>query len=167
MNCNIKLTLVILCFCLLSCSSFKEKYVEHYGMMAKTRINFHKQNDTKRHKIISECTQKWQYDNLTNKIQLKVLQFKKSYRFDMSSIPALLIGISENNDTLRILKLDYTDEIKINQIVTILPDTSVDIKNWQELFIVKRNLPVFLAKDKKEDQYFCEVKATYFGDIVK
>ena len=168
MNCFLRMTSVFfLSICCLSCSSFNDKYVEHYGMTGKKRINFHKQNDNKRRGLISECAKKWEYHTLKNEIQLKVLQYEKAYHFDMFSIPAILIGISESNDTLRILKLDYKEEIRKNQIITIVPDTSIDITNWQELTIAKRDVPVFLARDRKEDRYFCDVKETYFGNIMK
>lgn len=147
-----------------SCTSFKEKYIETYAMSGKQKINFKKKSNSERLEFIDQCSKNWKYLVMTEPISLEIIQYTKAYNVDLFSYPAVLICRTNKNDTIRILSLNQKSDLKTNENITVVPDTSV---GNQQMRLIIRDKPLFLAKNKKEDKYFCEVKKTYIATIKK
>ena len=68
---------------------------------------------------------------------------------------------------MRLLGYNFKEQLKKNQIITVIPDTSIDVNNIYAILSYKRDVPIFISQNKKEDRYFCEINKTYFGKIVQ
>lgn len=146
---------------LVGCSSIKE----HNTYKRNKELEFRKS-------VISNC-RNWEYTNLTDTLQLRILQYIPGNRSG-SSRPSMIIGISKA-DTIRVLSdtilkesLKRGDEIiiyplKLNQTLTAnsQPDNP---KCTQE---IPRYYPIILTKNKNEDIYYCKVKTTLWANVIQ
>jgi hypothetical protein len=164
-----RLVLIIKIFSFLfltSCASITETSVDTKTFKIRKRINLHKQQDSKRLDLLNSCTRTWHFQQLDSSISIKIIQYHKTFRFDLTRKPALIIGIV-NQDTIRVLINDLSKDFVNGQIIKIYPDSSIDINNNISMVLINRDLPVFLSDKKTEDRFFCDIKKTYFGKINK
>ncbi len=153
----------IIILLLTSCTSFREKYVDTYAMSGQKRINFKKRTNSKRMKLIEQCAKNWKYLELTESISVEIIQYTKAYNVDLFWYPAVLICKTNEGDTVRVLIRNLKSELKAHENIVVVPDTAVNINDPLQIGLIVRDKPLFLAKNKNEDKYFCEVKRTYFA----
>jgi hypothetical protein len=164
----LKILMIIgICHLLLGCASIKESYVDSKTFKIKTRLNFHKKQDEKRRDLLEKCKITWVYSNLNTQTELRIIQYRKAFRFDLVSQPAMIIGTTSINDTVRIFIYNYQENLSKGDQIKVYPDTTLNLKDNMTLLLIKRDLPVILSKKKSEDKYYCDIKKTYFGKIKK
>jgi len=139
-----KILIIGLLIVIASCASVTETYIDNNPYRIRKRINLHKKQDAKRLEMISNCSKKWTFDYLDSIIDVSVIQYYPSYRFDLVTSPALIIGL-HNKDTVRILCNDYYGKLNKNQYIKICPDSTVNIKNQMSMVLVYRDLPLYLS----------------------
>jgi len=158
---------IVIYILLVGCASIKETYVDSKTFKIKTRINLHKKQDEKRRNLLEQCQTNWIYGNLPTQTDLKIIQYNKAFRFDLISRPAMLIGTTRENDTIRIISYNYKENLSKGDQIKVYPDTTLNLKDKWTLILIKRDLPVILSKQKSEDKYYCDVKKTYYAKIEK
>ena len=108
---------------------------------------------------VKNCTNKWTYENLTQKKELRVLLFCKKSHYDISSYPNFIIGTADNSDTIAIIDKDFSGDISRNSKITVSPATwtILEKKYINPLFTVYAN--------SKDNDLNCHVKTVYYGKI--
>jgi len=154
-------------YLLSGCASIKESYIDSKSFKIKTRINLHKKQDDKRRDILEQCKSSWVFNNLNTLLDLKIIQYRKAYRFDLISQPAMIIGCTNRNDTVRIFIYNYQENLSKGDQIKVYPDSTINLRDKISRFLITQDLPVILSKQKSEDRYYCDIKKTYFGKIRK
>ena|SRR5947209_7892148 len=98
-------------------------------------------------------------------MSINVLAYLPAYHVDLTVRPAMIIGVTNQNDSIRVLQYGFEKDLKIGKFIQVKPDTSIDIKNTLTMALVQRDLPFVLSKDKAFDKYYCKVTKTYFGKV--
>jgi len=125
----------------------------------------HNNFDNNRYDTIRSCSQKWQFLSVDTTFSIKVLACLPAFHVDLTVRPAMIVGVTNQNDSIRVLQYGFEKDLKIGKFIQVKPDTSIDIKNTLTMALVQRDLPFVLSKDKTFDRYYCEVTKTYFGKV--
>ena len=133
-------SLYILIIVLVSCNTYKQA-----------------QNDDL--KRIVECRKSILDSNIQVNTQVKVILFDEQMYYDVAFYPALVIGITSENDTIGIVDSSFKDKLFLNQLIWIYPDTS-NILRTDGL----RPL-LSVSKDRSRNNLYCSIKVLYKGKI--
>ena len=110
---------------------------------------------------VKNCREKWNFLDLDEKKELKVLLIQKKVFWHIGTKPNFIIGLTNIGETIAILDKDNngTDSLKVNDSIIIEPAKwSVEDK---ENFI-----PAFIVYKKyTENDLLCKVKYVYYGKI--
>jgi hypothetical protein len=134
-----------------------------YGSKTKFEFKAKAKKRQERYDYLTGCTRKWQLKVLSEEIDLQVITYTKAWRFDLMSYPAMLVGVTSQGDTLRVLQHRFVEEVNRGENVLVSPETNQALTD--PLYLALINYPVTLANNKKEDYLYCQVKRTYIGII--
>lgn len=125
----------------------------------------HNNFDNARYDTIRSCSQKWQFLSIDTTVSIKVLAYLPAFHVDLTLRPAMIVGVTTWNDTIRVLQYGFEKDLKIGKLIEVKPDTSIDINNSVTKALVQRDLPIILSKSKTFNRYYCDVTKTYFGKV--
>jgi|GEM_PF-7006859 len=111
---------------------------------------------------VENCRKDWQYSNLINPIEIKLLHLDKKGAYDMTSWPNLFIGITQSGDTIGIVEKNSESSFKKGESIRFNPG----IRDSSIASMLGMDEPVFrVAKKSKENNLYCAIKMIYFANI--
>ncbi len=144
----------------------KTTYIGRAGRIkTKYELRAKVQKRDARYQYLTGCTRKWQLQVLKKELDLTVLTFVKAKIFDLISYPAMVVGVTSEGDTVRVLQYRFKEDINRGERIVIVPDTNKYVGD--PISIALMNYPVELAKNEQEDSLYCQVAKTYMGIINK
>lgn len=116
--------------------------------------------DEKESNKVQKCSESWEYEDLQQKLELRVLYFNSAHTYSVVYLPNFVIGVLPNNDTIGLTDYIYKGKIKVGKTITVQP------YRWDELFKeYYRVIPTYSVIDQKENDLMCSVKIVYWGKI--
>ena len=107
------------------------------------------------------CKKEWKYKPLKKETKIKALLSTGKIQYGSNVYPNLVLGISENGDTIVALDLDYWGPIRSGELLTIVP------RKWSK---EEKKYRPNLALNSKHPEYtrlYCVVENAFFCQFKK
>ena len=145
----IKLLFGIILLASISCKSSKSAKAK----VAQTEIN--------RFIRITDCQDRWKFIDQDTSMLVRVIWYYKANTPHFgSNFYAMLICITSKNDTIRIMNPTYKRDLKIGSTI------QVRLKYFEKIPTIS-NIPLQIGNLIAEDEYYCSVTKTYFGELMQ
>lgn len=113
---------------------------------------------------VRNCREKWSYDSLQTKTEIKLLLFDKKGHFDLTTWPNFFIGVTNTNDTIGIISFETYNNIQIGKVYTFFPAKVPDTP--KKATYLNNVIPIFTVhKHKNKNNYYCAIDTLYFGEL--
>lgn len=109
---------------------------------------------------LKDCQTQWEYEDLSDPIEIRVLTAQNKYKYDMASFPNFVIGVTPAHDTIGVVDNLYSIDLQGKQTLKVLPHQYESLEKQLSM-----RPATILDKVNKQNRYNCSVTKVYYGRI--